>query len=195
MSEDACELVFIRHATRITGQDALSPEGITQARRMGASLGSFSRVISSPARRCIETAEAMGFVPQVLSKPVEADWQALSRLLPEGAGFAAILRVMRRESLGRTFARLLQAQWRSEAELLLPDGRGLVISHGGHIDYIAVACCLTSELTGQQAAAWGSPVGRAEGYSLGYNNGKFRMLRWYRNAGQEPAQDNSDDGV
>ncbi|MHB9032305.1 MAG: histidine phosphatase family protein [Anaerolineae bacterium] len=177
---DTRTLCFFRHAPRIPGEDALSPEGLALAQQVGAGLGRFDRVISSPAQRCIQTARAMGFTPQVGQNWVLPDFEVLSGSMPEGSSYVSNLRVMRNQPYGRELARLLAQQWQSEAEALKPGGRELIITHGGHIDYIAVACCLDESLSEADVAAWGPPVGRAEGYSLAYNAGKFSLARWYR---------------
>ena len=50
-----------RHTMRVKPGDHLSQEGVTLARRIGETMGSFNRVITSSIPRAFETAIAMGY--------------------------------------------------------------------------------------------------------------------------------------
>jgi broad specificity phosphatase PhoE len=50
-----------RHSARVKPSAHLSREGVDLARRVGATLGPFARVLTSPVTRAVETAVAMGF--------------------------------------------------------------------------------------------------------------------------------------
>src|SRR5215217_30724 len=50
-----------RHARRERPAQHLIQRGVDMARTLGAELGPFHRVVTSPLARCVETAVAMGF--------------------------------------------------------------------------------------------------------------------------------------
>src|SRR5205823_9146935 len=73
-----------RHTMRTKPGDHLSQAGVDLARRVGAGLGRFDRVVTSRVARAFETAIAMGYavddqLEEVSSSPVglsrEVDWR------------------------------------------------------------------------------------------------------------------------
>lgn len=130
------ELEVRRHSKRRRPGQHLTAWGIALARQVGAGLGPFDAVVTSPLARCIETAVAMGFAVDSTDPRLagtdgtgetfpdieRVDWTegraSLSRLITEGGAMAA-------------FAREQADLW-VEFALGVPDGgRGLVITHGG----------------------------------------------------------------
>ena len=78
------ELELRRHSMRVGQGQHLSQEGVDLARRVGATMGRFDRVVTSALPRAFETAIAMGFAVDeqvealgAMSADVsrEADWQ------------------------------------------------------------------------------------------------------------------------
>jgi len=139
------ELEVRRHSRRERPGQHLTRWGVAHARRIGADLGPFDRVVTSPLARCVETAVAMGFAvdevdprlagPDGLGETVpgfegfegDAGRPGLAGLIVQGGPLAAFVRE--------------QAQvWQELAFLGLPDGgRGLVIGHGAaYLDGVAL---------------------------------------------------------
>jgi broad specificity phosphatase PhoE len=160
-----------RHSRRIRPNEHLSQRGVALARRIGAEMGPYDWVVTSSSPRAIETAVAMGFAVDEEYEPVcltEAEQARLGVLLPEGMPFVERARVMGADDLAARFARALAAQWSSFARRLRPDGRELVISHGGYLDDSAVAC-----LPGAPHQEWGGNFGHCEGILLTFEGGRF----------------------
>ncbi len=156
-----------RHSFRQRPSDYLTEAGVALARRVGETIGPVDLVLTSPAGRARETALAMRYAIDGIYQPVQADWEALEVLLPEGCSFAHIARAMQTHPAAVELRDRLRAQWAAIAEELPERGRALVVSHGGYIDYCAVACLPTADY-----AAWGGPLGHCEGVRLAYADGQ-----------------------
>lgn len=160
-----------RHSVRTTLSVHLSQEGVALARRVGVGMGPFCRVVSSPSPWTYETAVAMGFAVDEQYTPVDfqnAEWEALARMLPDGTAFAEVSRAFHDDPLGKRFAVALRQQWTQYA-LVTPRGKSLlVVTHGGYIDYSAVACVPNAD-----HESWGPALGRCEGVRLGYDSSEF----------------------
>lgn len=160
-----------RHSIRTTPNVHLSQEGVELARRVGMGMGPFCRVVSSPSPRTFETAIAMGFAVDEHYTPVDFDkseWEALGQMLPDGTPFSEVSRVFRDDPLGRRFAEALRSQWTQYMIETPQDGSVLVVTHGGYIEYSAVAC-----LPDADHASWGPALGRCEGIRLGFDGSEF----------------------
>ncbi len=125
-----------RHSKRIRPGHHLSPWGIALARRVGATLGPFDRVVTSPLPRCVETAVAMGFAvqdtPDALAGP-----DSLGEIFPQfeqvdwAAGAAGLAVLIRADGPLTVFVAAQAALWQ-EIALGVPDGGAtLLIAHGG----------------------------------------------------------------
>ncbi len=125
-----------RHSKRDKPGQHLSQWGVTLAHRVGAALGPFDRVLTSPLPRCVETAVALGFAVEATVDAL-AGPDGLGESFPEiewvdwaagPAGFAALI------AEGGPLAAFAAAQaavWRDLA-LRLPDGgAALLVGHGG----------------------------------------------------------------
>jgi broad specificity phosphatase PhoE len=163
-----------RHARRERPAPHLIQRGVAMARALGADLGPFDRVVTSPQPRCIETAVAMGFavdeeIPALAGEdgfgeavpglPDDFDWDggyaAFGRLLARGGPFAA-------------FANGQAAIWLDVARALPEGGRALIIGHGGAIEAGAVAACPDAD-----HAAWGRTARHCEGVLVGVEGDRF----------------------
>jgi broad specificity phosphatase PhoE len=151
---------------------------VALARAVGAQLGPFARVLTSPAPRAIETAIAMGFaVDDVIDLPAgnvcgqvghHQQWSwpqpylSYAELIASGGDLAAA-------------AHAHADRWAAVVHDV-PDGAtALVISHGGTIEPALVAC-----LPGSNHALWGAPFSHCDGARLGYNNGRFVTVQFRR---------------
>lgn len=160
-----------RHSVRTPGTNHLSPHGIALARRVGAEMGPFAGVITSPSSWTCETAAAMGFAIDEQYAPVafsDLEWKALDALMPPDASFAARLKAMQHNPLAKRLAAALRAQWSDYAARIPENECLLVVTHGGYIDDSAVAC-----LPSAPHELWGGNFSHCEGIRLAFSDGEF----------------------
>jgi broad specificity phosphatase PhoE len=164
------ELEVRRHSKRQRPGQHLTPWGVAHARRVGATLGPFDRVVTSPLARCVETAVAMGFAVDDV-EPRLAGPDRLGETFPEleafdgGAGRPGLARLIARGGPLAAFVREQAELWR-ELVLRLPEGgRGLVVGHGGpYLDGVAF------DLRPADAALASGPLASyCEGFRVGYD--------------------------
>lgn len=162
-------LVHRRHSQRDPGGIHLNSAGRALARRVAAEYGTFDRVVTSPRPRARETAEAMG-------QTVDAELATLAEM-PDDAGisppepfprtFSEYAATARRSTAAAEYAHRQANVWRDELARV-PDGGGvLMISHGGAIEFGAVAA-----LPGA-AVGWGASLGYLEGVRLEWDGEKW----------------------
>ena len=166
-----------RHSMRHKPGRHLSQEGVDLARRVGADLGPFDRVVTSTVPRAAETAVAMGFA-------VSDEVEALSSLPPGfedeitwDAGFARMAAIVKRKPDGvvARFAGELAALLHALADRLAPDGRLLVVSHGGIVEASAVGCLPDHDLT-----TWDHACNYCEGVRLHLAGGEWHGIEVLR---------------
>ncbi len=152
------------------------------ARHLGLEgAGPFHRVVTSPKKRAVETAVAMGF-------SIDATTEALldvSRKIPEldsdtrsfSELHGKLARAMRDGSASRQYLLRLRDLFRKELEKI-PDGaRLLMVSHGGVVEWSALA------VLPDAAALLGPAIETCEGIEIGYEDGEFRSVRALRLTG------------
>ena len=171
----------VRRHSLVRDHRHLSQAGIDLARRVGAGLGPFGRVVTSQITRTLETAVALGFA-------VDEQLEALGRIEPalwDEVGhherwawkepFAEFARLVHQ---GGATARLGRAQadvWRDVVRSVPEGGRVLVISHGRVIEAGAVTCFPDAD-----HAAWGVPFGPCEGLRLTYDGDGWTAVELLR---------------
>ena len=155
------EIEHRRHSWRAPTGKHLTQQGVELARRVGESMGRFDVVITSDLPRAYETAIAMGYavdrqddVLSTFGKGIEAevDWEQ------------GVAEMQRGYKLGGKTAKACRRQAKFLRELatsLPPDGRALVVSHGGIIEQGAVGL-----LPDYDFSAWGPPCERCEGVRM-----------------------------
>lgn len=145
---------------------------------MGAQLGPFTYVVTSPAPRAIETAIAMGFaVDDTIDLP--------SGYAPGQVGHH---QQWARPQPYLTYAELVQSggdlaaaaqahrdHWARTAQALPDDAAALVVSHGGTIEPALVAC-----LPRANHAPCGAPFSHCDGARFGFENGRFVTVKFRR---------------
>lgn len=179
----ARQLAVFRHAMTKKGDarghgSHLSSEGVALARRIGAELGAFDLVAVTPAPRTMETAVAMGFaVDAVLELRCgyiagEFDHHAQWAWPQPYVRFAELIR-----SGGKLAGNALAdaTVWRRLAADLPAGGRALIVSHGGSIEPVLVAC-----LPGADHRAWGSALAHCDGVILHEHRGTFVEVEFRR---------------
>lgn len=154
-----------RHSIRTPPNEHLTREGVLRARRIGESLGEYDFVASSEYPRAIETAIAMGYGVDryftMLGSLMLADTELDLTITLE---WSAVAEARRRGGLTSHAATCHADLMRSIAAWLPPDGRALVVSHGGVIELGVVG--LLPEL---EYPAWGAACERCEGVRLTFD--------------------------
>lgn len=164
-----------RHTMRAKPAEILTPEGIALARRVGAELGRFDRVITSTRGRAFETALAMGYPQAELMDGLSTLGNAVDAEISWDAGFGAFAEVIRRGGVTREFARGQEMLWRSIIETV-PDGaNALVITHGGIIEAGTVAA-----VPDWDHASLGPHCDYCEGVRLHYEGPRFTSVEVLR---------------
>jgi len=151
-----------RHSYREHSSVHLSRDGVALAHRLAATIGRFDRVVASPKPRAIESAEALGFVvddilPELGEMPDDAG-VPLDELDPHT--FADYVRGTRRSATTAAYARRQAELMRRELERVPEEGRLLLVSHGGVIEFGAAFARPV------EARTWGPPLGHLEGVRL-----------------------------
>ena len=167
-----------RHSLRKQGGGSqLSQAGVDFARKLGATMGPFARVVTSVVPRARETAIAMGFavdqeiVTMASEEAVFVELEA-SRWWRTTQPFAALADVIAVNGPTRRYAYTLVAMWR-DILTSLPDGTAaLVIAHSGELEIALVAC-----FPGADHNAWGVPFGPCEGARLRFTGEPERFTQ------------------
>jgi broad specificity phosphatase PhoE len=151
-----------RHSRRDPGGLHLNEAGVALARRVGATLGPFARVVTSPIPRAAETVVELGLradaeVPGLGVMPDDANFPGDPARLTT---FQDYVDLYERSERMREFAQGQLDLWSRELEQVPEGGRLLLISHGGLIESGAVAA------VGRRAAGWGPLLGYLEGVRL-----------------------------
>lgn len=156
-----------RHSMRKhTGGSQLSQEGVTFARRIGASLGPFAQVVTSIVPRARETAIAMGFAVDYELVTLVSDQEVYQeagavRWWESPQPFAAVAPVLATKGVTWRYATSIVALWR-DMLTPLPDGtNALFIGHSGELEVVLVACFPHSD-----HASWGAAFGPLQGARL-----------------------------
>ncbi len=158
-----------RHSVRDAAEDALSPVGRALARRVGATIGPFDRVVTSPKGRAVETALA-------LAGHIEARRAELGRLPDEALArveeasprsFGEYVRLARASPIVGEVARRQAALWVEELERVPDGGQLLLISHAGVIELG------TAGAVPEPAEAFGAPLLPLEGVRVTWERGRW----------------------
>lgn len=162
----------VRRHSLVKDHVHLSQAGIDLARRVGADLGPFDRVVTSHITRTLETAVAMGFA-------VDEQLTVLGTIEPDvwaevghhdrwswSDPFTAFARLVERGGATARLGRTQAEAWRAIVEELPENGRALVVSHGRVIEAGVVACFPHTDYS-----TWGPPFDRCEGLRLVYDGG------------------------
>ena len=141
----------------------MSELGLSMAHSIGAGLGPFHDVVTSPAPRAVETATALGFPARRREPRLASMGDRVDAELGSVVFWADYARAFRRSTAVRDFASE-RAELLEEIVRSVPDGgRALVVSHGGIVELGAVAAV--------PAHPWqdaGGPASYLEGVRLEY---------------------------
>ena len=158
-----------RHSLREHSGPHLSREGVALARKVAPTIGPFDRVATSPKRRAVETAEALGLtVDATIEELAEMPDDAGLAVDTLGAGsFADYVRGVARSRAMAEYGHRQADLMRRELERLPENSRLLLISHGGVVEFGAAAA------RPNEARGWGPPVGHLEGVRLYLERGRW----------------------
>jgi broad specificity phosphatase PhoE len=149
----------------------LSTAGVALARRLGAELGAFDVVVVTPVPRTMETALAMGFavddVVEVACGYIAGEFERHAQW-EWSTPYVRLAELIRRPGKLAEAAEADVAVWRKLVADLRPGGRALVVSHGGSIEPVAVAC-----LPDADHASWGGALSHCDGIVLTEDRGAF----------------------
>lgn len=167
-----------RHSLRKHGGGSqLSQEGVDYARRIGASMGPFARVVTSVVPRARETAIAMGFAvdEEIVTLASEESFYAeaeASLWWEAPQPFAALAKIVAAQGATWRYAHALVAAWR-DILTPLPDGSAaLMIAHSGDIEVALVACFPAAD-----HGTWGALFSPCEGARLVFDGEPARFTR------------------
>jgi len=156
-----------RHGMRKQGGGSqLSQQGVSEARKLGASLGPFAKVVTSVVPRARETAIAMGFAVDydiVTLVSEDAFYEEAEQTLwwQDPQPFASLASIIARKGATWRYAHGLLAMWRDILMPLPDDSAALLIGHSGELEIALVACFPHADHAG-----WGEPFGLLEGARL-----------------------------
>jgi broad specificity phosphatase PhoE len=157
---------------RDRGGSQLSQDGVDLARRIGANMGPFARVVATVSPRARETAVAMGFavdfelVTLAMDPEIYADVRNSPFSGAQGDSFFGELAalVQRDGALGR-YAHSLAALWRDVLTPLEDGASALVVSHSGDLEAPLVTCFPRADHT-----SWGRAFAPCEGARLTFDD-------------------------
>ncbi len=129
-----------RHTMRTPGGNHLDQSGVALARLVGANLGPFAIVVTSPVTRAYETALAMGFAVDRTDAHLGLIPDEVDQGVTWNAGFAEWARAFHSSATVARYCNTLH-DWCAKVASSLPgDATALMISHGGVVEAIAVGC-------------------------------------------------------
>lgn len=157
-----------RHSIRFSSEQHLNQEGVSLARSVGNSMGSFRWVATSSLPRAFETAIAMGFAVNEQSELLCSYGVEVDAELPWPASFAEYSKAVQRRGAVKRYADQLEQYYRGVLERVPDGGAVLVVNHGGVVEIGVTGC-----MTGWDFLNWGGAVGYCEGVRLTFDNGVF----------------------
>ena len=153
-----------RHSMRRKPGEHLSQDGIDLARLVGEASGLFDLVVTSTVPRAIETAIAMGFEVHETMPALGETMDALYRQVGWPNPFPRVARVVNDLPEGAEFARVQSELWRGIVERVEDGHRALIVTHGGFVEFGAVASVPSAD-----HVAWGVAIGYCEGVRLTFD--------------------------
>jgi len=172
-----------RHSLRKDGGGSqLSQQGVDHARAVGATIGPFTRVVTSVVPRARETAIAMGFavdyeIVTLAGDPaIYAEAEAV-RWWEAAQPFGALAELVLGLGAFSLYAHSLAALWRDVLTSLPPDATALFIGHSGELEAALIACYPHADHD-----SWGRGFAACEGARLKFEGEPahfrdFEMLR------------------
>jgi broad specificity phosphatase PhoE len=157
-----------RHTMRVKPGQHLSQSGVDLARRIGAAIGPFNRVVTSTIPRAYETAVAIGFAVDQQLPELSSLADGVEDEVNWNAGFAAFALAAQKNGAVKRYIQVQAALLNRIAHALPDGGAALVISHGGIVEAQVVGC-----LPNVDFASWGGGCDYCEGAYLHFNGEQF----------------------
>lgn len=154
-----------RHALRSKPSPHLNAEGVRIARKLGERLSSYDLVITSPKKRAVETAVAMGFAVEKTVKILKDIPRDVETKISYQLGFSAFAETIPEEPSVQAYLETLRGFHSRILEKVPDGGRALLVSHGGLVEWCALAVF-------PKAAEWGGPLDKCEGIRLVFEGEK-----------------------
>jgi hypothetical protein len=147
----------------------LNQAGVDLARRVGDTMSQSDLVVSSSLDRAMETAIAMGFAVDIISDELATVGDEVMEEVGQwDIGFQKIRELLDKKGHLFNFVNI-QISYLKSIFSKLTDGQvGLLISHGGIVDYPLVAL-----FPDEDHSRWGNPFSYCEGYRISFDSGKF----------------------
>jgi broad specificity phosphatase PhoE len=143
-----------RHTIRNLSSQHISQAGVDLARRVGAGMGQFDRVVTSTLPRAFETALAMGYAVDEQIEQLSIMGEEVGAVIQWNAGYAAWAKAAANSPVVGLYTQALAELWRSIVRALPENGRALIISHGGIVEAGTIGCLPTSPLFGPAACSY-----------------------------------------
>jgi broad specificity phosphatase PhoE len=157
-----------RHGKRNKPHAHLSQEGVSQARRVGNTMGDFDRVVTSTLARAYDTAIAMGYaVDAELASLLPFD-EIVTTEMDLGVSYAEAARAFKLGNHATACGQKMVKLWSELVSAARDGGAVLAISHGDVIELGVVAC-----LPNADHAAWGAVSSYCEGARIAFDGAQF----------------------
>ncbi len=152
-----------RHAVRTKPSPHLNEIGVKAARKIGEQFGPYDLVVSSPKWRAVETAVAMGFAVHETSEFFEDIPEKVNDLVPYDSGFRSFSQGLEVHTEVQKYVARMRKELLLLLERLPRDGKLLITSHGGVVEWSAFA------FLPKEASKWGAPLDKCEGVRLEFH--------------------------
>ena len=163
-----------RQGKRTKPSPHLNQDGVRISRKVGETAGPFDRVVTSTKRRAIQTAVAMGFAVDETVGVLESIPRALNSIVRHDAGFAALHEAIAKTPEAEKYMIRLRTLFEIELEKIPEGGRLLVVSHGGTVEWSALACLP------EKAKALGPLIDKSEAVEITWDKGKCTGVKAMR---------------
>jgi broad specificity phosphatase PhoE len=174
-SEAEMRVEIRRHSKRQQGEKHLNQEGVSLARKVGNTMGDFAQVVTSSAPRAFETAIAMGYAVSGIDDAFGIHDGAAGHELEMCKTWGDIQRGIKKGIALPDYAKQLRKAVMKIVDSLHNGEAALVISHGGVIELVMLAC-----LPDADTFDWGDSFGFCEGGRLTFEKGQCRSVEILR---------------
>jgi len=164
-----------RHSIRAAPGQNLSQPGVSLARLIGAEMGRFERVITSPLPRAYQTAIAMGFAVDETCELMASYGDEVNLECPWPASFSEYAAAARKNGATTRYTKALADFYQKLAKSMPEGASTLVVNHGGVVELSAVGC-----LPGTELDSLGDYIEYCEGVRLTWENGAFTRAQVLR---------------
>lgn len=163
-----------RHTMRIKPGVHLSQEGIDLAKRIGSTMGPFSKVVTSTVPRAIETALVFGFAVDEMIEELSTLGSQIDEEIGNGS-FEDISKAIQENGATARYGRMQIDLFNRILSEIDEGERALVVSHGGIVEIGLVTMTPDAD-----HSKWGEPFDYCEGFRVGIEDGKYVTVELLR---------------